>query len=153
MAAMTAMGKIYEGNAAAAQSQAAANNAAQNANAVRLAGNAREEAQRRANAMHLGELRANSAQTGFDPSGGSLASLQSRSAAQLELDALTTRYDTELQSISLDNEAQSYRNQAKAQRRSGALGAVGSAISSVGSYFGGNAMGSLAIAGGSSGNT
>lgn len=135
-AAAQAIGSIYAGNAAAAQSQAQANTAAANANAVRLQTNAREEAVRRRNAMQLGELRAAASQTGFDASSGSLADLQSRSSAQLELDALTERYNGELQSISLDNEAQSLRSQARAQRNSGYLSAAGAALGAVGNYMG-----------------
>lgn len=131
-----ALGAIYEGNAAAAQSTAAANAAAANANNTRLQTDAREEMQRRRNAMLLGELRASSAQTGFDPSSGTLARLQSSSAAQLELDALTQRYNGELQSISLENEAQSYRNRAGAQRRTGYLTAAGSVLNATGNYYG-----------------
>lgn len=134
--AVSALGAIYEGNAAAAQSQAAANTAAANANAVRLQTNAKEEAIRRRNAMQMGDLRAASAQTGFDPSGGTLASLQSRSAGQLELDALTERYNGELQSISLENDAQSFRNRAKAQKQTGYLTAAGALFNGAGNYFG-----------------
>jgi len=86
--------------------------------------------------MQLGTLRANAAQTGFDPSGPSLAGLQSRTAAQLELDALTGRYDGELQAISFDNEATSLRNRAKAQKRTGYMTAAGSLFNSAGNYFG-----------------
>lgn len=153
---MQALGAIYEGNAAAAQSNAAANWSAANARNTRLQTDAREEMQRRRNAMLLGELRASSAQTGFDPSSGSLASLQSRSAAQLELDALTNRYSGELQAISLDNEAQTYRNRAKAQRRTGYLTAAGSVLAAAGNYYGapklptgGTGFGNMGITGGS----
>ncbi len=139
--AVQAMGSIYAGNAAAAQSTAAANQASANAANARLQSNAREEMQRRKNAMLLGDLRAASAQTGFDPSSGSLASLQARSSAQLELDALTERYNGELQSISLDNEAASYRSRAKAQSRGGYMTAAGSVLNSAASYFGGSKMG------------
>lgn len=135
-AGVQALGAIYEGNAAAAQSSAAANWSEANARNTRLQTDAREEMQRRRNAMLLGELRASSAQTGFDPSSGGLASLQSHSAAQLELDALTNRYSGELQAISLDNEAATYRSRAKAQRKTGYLTAAGSVLNAVGNYYG-----------------
>ena len=131
-----ALGAIYEGNTAAAQSTAAANWAAANAHNTRLQTDAREEMQRRRNAMLLGELRASSAQTGFDPSSGTLAGLQSHSAAQLELDALTERYNGELQAISLDNEAATYRNRASAQRKTGYLTAAGSVLNAAVNYYG-----------------
>ena len=131
-----ALGAIYDGNAAAAQSTAAANAAAANAHNARLQTDAREEQQRRRNAMLLGDLRAASAQTGFDPSSGTLSRLQSSSAAQLELDALTNRYSGELQAISLDNEAQTYRNRASAQRKTGYLTAAGSVLNAAGNYYG-----------------
>lgn len=138
---MQALGSIYEGNAAAAQSTAAADQAAANAHNVRLQTSAREEIQRRRNAMLLGELRASSAQTGFDPSSGTLASLQSDSAAQLELDTLTERYNGELQAINLDNESQSLRNRAKAQKRTGYIRAAGSVLNAAGNYFGATRIG------------
>lgn len=139
--AVQAVGAIYEGNAAAAQSQAAANTASANAQAVRLQANASEEAIRRRNALQLGEIRAGAAETGFDPSSGTLATLQSRSAAELELDALTERYNGQLRSISLENEAQSYRNRASAQRKTGYLTAAGSIFNAAGNYFGAPRLG------------
>lgn len=141
-AAVSAVGSIYAGNAQAAQATAAADAANANAHNVRLQTNAREEQQRRANALQLGELRANAAQTGFDPSSGTLARLQSASAAQLELDALTGRYNGELQSLSLDNEAKSLRNQGKAAKVGGYLSAFGSIAKNAGNYYGMSAMGS-----------
>lgn len=141
-AAVSAVGSIYAGNAQAAQATAAADAANANAHNVRLQTNAREEQQRMANALQLGELRANAAQTGFDPSSGTLARLQSASAAQLELDALTGRYNGELQSLSLDNEAKSLRNQGKAAKVGGYLSAFGSIAKSAGNYYGMSAMGS-----------
>ncbi len=135
-AGMQVLGSIYEGNAAAAQSTAAANSASSNADLARLQSNAREETQRRRNAMQLGDLRASAAQSGFDPSGGSFATLQAKSAAEMELDVLTNRYDSELQAISFDNEATNMRSRARAQKRTGYLNAAGSVFNSGANYFG-----------------
>lgn len=74
------------------------------ANALRQ-GSAAEDTQRRQSALKLGQQRAAAAQSGFDSSSGSMATLQSQSAGELELDALTTRYESVLKSIGYKNEA------------------------------------------------
>ncbi len=132
--AVSALGAIYQGNAASAQANAAANTAAANARNVRLQSNAAEETTRRKNAMQMGMIRAISAESGFDPNSGSLASLQVRNAQEMELDALTGRYNANLQAISFDNQAATLRNQAKAARTSGYLNAFGSLAQGGASY-------------------
>jgi len=142
-AATQFIGAIYQGEAEAKNANAAGDLATMNARNARLQSNAREETQRRHNTMALGNLRAASAETGFDASTGSLASLQTKSAGQMELDALTTRYEGELQSISFENEANAYRAKAKNARKSGVLNAFGSLASSGASYMTGGAGGGM----------
>lgn len=127
--AVSAVSSIAQGQAAGAQANAAAANAADNARTARLQANAQEEIQRRQNALRMGEIRASAAESGFDPSSGSLLALQTKSAAEMELDALTTRYEGELQSISFQNQAASYRAEGKAARRTGYLNAFGTLTS------------------------
>jgi hypothetical protein len=68
--------------------------------------NANEERIRRDNAMKLGVQRAAVAQSGFDPSSGSMLTLQGQSAANAELDALTERYKGQLTAWQSDERIQ-----------------------------------------------
>lgn len=71
-------------------------NAGQSKEAGYATSAANEDRIRRANAIALGRQRAAAAQSGFDPSSGSMAKLQSQSAGQAELEALTERYKGDL---------------------------------------------------------
>ncbi len=96
-------GNVYDANASTVD--------AQNSKAMGYAAaNANEERIRRANALRLGEQRAAAAQSGFDPSSGSLASLQSESAGQAELDALTERYKGDLNAWRADEQINRQRD-------------------------------------------
>lgn len=130
MAAMAvqAIGSIYQGQAAGAQADAAASLAEQNARTARQQTAVREDLIRRENRRQLGEQRAAAAQSGFDPTSGSLAMLQGESAGALEYDALVARYQGTLQSLSLENDASGLRAQGKAARRTGYLNAAGSLL-------------------------
>ena len=57
-----------------------------------LTADANESRTRARNAQMLGEQRAQAVETGFDANTGSIATIQSQSAGNLELDALTERY-------------------------------------------------------------
>lgn len=57
-----------------------------------LTADANETRVRANNAQALGEQRAAAVQSGFDANGGSLATVQTQSAGNLELDALNQRY-------------------------------------------------------------
>ena len=125
---------ISAGQTAGAQADQAAQSAAENARIARQQGSAAEETQRRQGALRMGDMRASAAQSGFDPSSGSLAALQTRSAGEMELDALTSRYEGQLRSISLDTESSVQRANAKVARRGGYLSAAGS-VSQVGASY------------------
>lgn len=137
IAASTAVGTIgslYAGGQAAAAAEGQANVAAQNAITAQQQANAREDMQRRQSALQLGEQRASAAQSGFESGTGSFAELQGESAGNAELDALTTRYTGQLQSLSLQNEAAGLRRQASASRKQGYLNAFGTLTSGAARY-------------------
>lgn len=136
--AVGAVGSIYAGGQAAAAAEGQANIAAQNARTAQLQANAREEEQRRASALQLGEQRAGAAQSGFDANTGSFSALQGQSAGNAELDALTTRYTGQLQSLSLQNEATGLRRQASTSRTQGYMNAFGTLVGGAARY--GSAM-------------
>jgi hypothetical protein len=138
------VGGIYKSQGGVAEADAAARNAEANARLSRQQTSANEDRLRFQNALKLGQQRASAAQSGFDPSSGSLLDLQGKSAGQLELDALTQRYEGNLRSTSLENEAQTYRSRATSARRSGFLNAFGSVFQAGGSYFGQPRVGGLA---------
>lgn len=142
--AVGVVGQIYQGYAQAAQYKSAANLAETNARLTRQQTNAAEEAQRRQNALRMGEVRASAAESGFDPSAGSLLNLQTKTAAELELDALTNRYRGELEAIGLQNEAKQLRANARAARTSGFLNAAGTVFSSTMRYGGATRIGAPA---------
>lgn len=132
--AIAAVGSIYSGFQQANQYSAMANNADANARNTRLQANANEESQRRENKLRMGLSRAAAAESGFDPNSGTLADLQVRSAQQMELDAMTDRYNSELQAISFQNEASSLRSQAKASKVTGFLNAAGTVFQGATGY-------------------
>lgn len=108
--------------------------------------NANEERIRRANALRLGQQRAAAAQSGFDSSTGSLASLQAESAGQAELEALTERYKGDLNAWKADEQINRQREKFaylldpvfKGRKSAGSL-IFGGGVS----YFGGNKARSL----------
>lgn len=134
--AVQAVGSIYAGGQAAAAAEGQANIAAQNARTAQLQSNAREDQQRRSSSLQLGEQRASAAQSGFDSSSGSFAELQGESAGNAELDALTTRYTGQLQSLSLQNEAAGLRKQASVSRTQGYINAFGTLAGGAAKYGG-----------------
>jgi hypothetical protein len=103
--AVAAASAIASAQAASADSKAQAEQARLNAEAVRQQNAMREDFVRQQSGAALGEQRASAAQSGFDPSSGSLLKLQSDSAKAAELDALSARYEGELMAVSLENEA------------------------------------------------
>lgn len=127
---------IFAGNAEAAALEGQANVARMNARIASQQGGAREDQQRRENALRLGEQRAAMAQSGFDPSSGSALTLQGQSAANAELDALTTRYESQLQALSFNTQAANLKRQAKSARTTGYLNAAGELLKAGASYGG-----------------
>lgn len=134
--AVQAIGQVYQGNAQAAGYEGAAGQAEANARITRQQSSANEDTRRRQVAVQMGEMRARAAESGFDPSSGSLLDLQANAAGEMELDVLTKRYEDTLRAMSFDAEASGYRRAAKGSRRSGYLNAFGTAMSSAGNYMG-----------------
>lgn len=126
--AVSAVGAIASGNAQAAALEGEANQARMNARIASQQAGAREDMQRRENALRLGEQRAAMAQSGFDPSSGSALTLQGQSAANAELDALTTRYEGQLQALSFNTQAANLKRSASSARTTGYLNAAGSLL-------------------------
>lgn len=118
--AVSVIGGMQKNN----QAKSAAAAAEVNARSIRQGTAAEEEAQRRQNAMMMGDVRGSAAQSGFDPNTGSLAALQFKTAGELELEALTTRYRGELQAIGQDYEASSLRASGKQAQSQGYLNAA-----------------------------
>lgn len=129
-AVLGAGASIYQGYQASEEAKAQADTAKQNAEIARKQAGAREELIRRHNRQKLSEQRAAAAQTGFNPNAGSLLELQGESAGNLELDALTARYEGQLQSLSFENEARNMRRKARGAATSGLLNAAGSLLGS-----------------------
>jgi hypothetical protein len=94
----------------------------------RQQGSANEDSVRRRNAQVLGAQRAAAAQSGFQSNTGSLADLQTQNAGELELDALTGRYQSELSAIGHENRGRSARAAGKAARTQAFISAAGSIL-------------------------
>jgi len=121
--ALKAVGALKEGQAQAASYKSAAQanlyNAAVaegNARAALEQANAREEGQRRQFGQLQGQALAAAAQSGAGM-GGSNADVLAQSAANNELDALTIRYEGQMQSGGMMAQAQQERYQAAANRK------------------------------------
>jgi hypothetical protein len=122
MQAVPALVKGYQDSDAY---NAQADNETASATTARQQGGVREDMVRRHNAKRLGEQRAVMAQSGFDPSGNSAVRLQAESAGNAELDALTSRYEAELQAVGHLNQAAVNRRSAKSARLTGYMTAAG----------------------------
>ena len=151
--AVTAVGSIAQGNAAAAQAEGQANAARynaqineNNAQTALQAGNANEEAQRRKSAQQLGQQRAGLAENGIGLDSGTATDLTEQSAMNAELDALNIRYQGKTQAQAYRSGAALDRAQAdqamanaSSARTSGYLTAGASALSAYGKYSNYNA--------------
>ena len=102
-----------------------------------------EDSQRRQMAQNLGTLRASAVQSGFDANTGSLATLQIKSAGEMELDVLTNRYRGQLEAIGLQTDAATSRMNAKNSMRSGYLSAAGTLASGYSNYLQGSKIKSI----------
>jgi hypothetical protein len=141
-AAIAAATQVMQGQAQGRALNDAAEGLDANAAGVRRASSADEDTLRRQQAQQLGKMRASADQSGFVNT-GSLADIQAKSAAEMELDALTNRYKSELQAVGYENEARTMRANAKAAKRSGYLNAFSTLASAGGQqvYGGGPRIG------------
>lgn len=133
--AVQAVGSIVQGNAANAAAKANAAALEQQAEAENRAAGAREETQRRQNRQFLGAQRAALAQAGIGVE-GSAYDIARQSAINAELDALNIRYEGQLRSNKLRNEAKITRFEGKQAKIGGYLGAGASILSGVSNYAG-----------------
>ena len=142
--ALSAIGQITQGESQGRAFNQQADFQRANAHNTRVAAGFNEDSQRRGQALELGNIRASAAQSGFDASTGSLAALQTKSAGEMELDALTTRYKGELQAVGMENDALSLNYQAKSARRGGYMSAFSTLASAAASVYGSPQIGALA---------
>ena len=129
--AISAASALVDGYQKRKQADGAAKVFDAQATASRQAGAANEEVVRRRNAQAMGDVRATAAESGFDPNSGTLADLQSRTAGELELDALTARYKGQLEALGLTYQGDVLRAQGRNAVSSGLVGAsayIGSAV-------------------------
>lgn len=159
------LGKSAGYNAQADAAEYNATMASQAAQQARDAGLASELATRRQSAQQMGQLRAAAAESGFNPSSGSMLQVQTDSARNAELDALQQRYVGLLRGTNYDNQAQIERFNAEGYRSQGgsslggtllssasqALSMANSGASLFGSSSAGGALGGGAAAGGGAG--
>ena len=134
-AAMQAVGSIAQGNAANAAAQANATALSNQAEAELRASGAREEQQRRQNRQFLGAQRAALAQAGIGVD-GSAYDIARQSAINAELDALNIRYEGQLRSKNLRDQATITRFEGKQAKTAGYLGAGAAILGGVSNYAG-----------------
>ena len=132
--AAAAASAIYTGDQQRKSTNYQADIAKDNAKSAALQANAAEEQTRRQMRLRLGEQRASAAQSGFDSTEGSFGNLQMQSAANAELDALTTRYTGQMQSLSFDNQAAGLRANASAANAQGYVNAFGALAGGAAKY-------------------
>jgi len=147
-AAMKAYGQIQQGNTEAANAKAQANamdyNAAvntQNAQQAGMIATSREQQQRANQAQQLGNIRAGLAESGGGETGTN-AGVLNQSETNMELDALTTRYQGVLGARSYNAQAgldiyqgKVARVNAGAAKKAGYWGAAAGLIGSAGSIY------------------
>ena len=133
-----AVGAVYTAKQQANASEYRAQVDENNATLTRQQTAAEEEGKRRQMAVQMGSLRASAIETGFDANTGSLATLQAKTAGEMELDVLTSRYRGELEAIGLQQDADMGRSNAKAAMTSGYLSAFGSLASGGANYLSGS---------------
>jgi len=146
-AAVSAVGAIQQGAAAAAQGrsqqQAQQYNAIikqQNAQAARQQAGARENQQRRISRQLLGQQRAALAQAGIGVGFGSALDIEEQSAIRAEFDALTIRYEGEMQAKGLLAAAEQDLFQGQVARAAGKNAQTASYISAGASLLSGAAQ-------------
>lgn len=156
-AAVTAVGQIRQAQATSAAANYTAQVADRNALVARQQSEADAHRQRAVSARRLGSIRAAYGASGVTMEGTPLDLLED-SAAQAELDAITTRYKGEVAAIGYEGEAQLARFRAKQARREGNLSAATTLLGAASRMYGGaggaasSAGSSLAGSGGGAGN-
>lgn len=149
-AAAQVMGSVMQSNSQAAgynqQAKAEERNAQLSDIQARQAYDAgvqNELSQRRSGAQQLSGIRASVAESGLDPGSGSALLLQQQSSENLEMDALTTRYQGLLQGAAYEQQgvmdrytASALRSSAKSAKRAGRMTAATGILTSAANYAG-----------------
>jgi hypothetical protein len=130
-AAMSAMGSIYSGQAAANAANYNAQVQEQLATQKRQEGSAAAEQQTREMRRNLGLQRAAIGESGFGYS-GSLLDVSQQSAANADLDVLTLAYEGEAAARGALNNAARYRMEAETAQTGGYIGGASRLLSGFG---------------------
>lgn len=133
--AVAAAGAVYQARGQAANAKYAAAIDDQNAKLARQQASAAEELQRRQGAQVMGNVRASAVESGFDPNAGTLLNIQTKTAGEIELDALTTRYRGELEGLGLTQSAAANRANARTATTQGYLNAAGTLAQGAAKYW------------------
>lgn len=132
---LMAYGAIQQGKAQKKMHDYNAAQLRQNAIIEQSQGNLREEAQRRKASQVAGQQAAAIAQSGGGM-GGSAADIMRESAINAELDAMTIRYESELKSKGLKNQAAGEQYAGEVARQAGYYNAIGSVLNTGATYAG-----------------
>lgn len=134
-AATSALGAVFQGNAASNAASYNASIADMNADRSRTEAAARVEASVRKSRRVLGAQRAGIAQSGIAFE-GSMSDVVQKSEANADLDALSLAYEGEAGARNYSNQAQLLRTQADNAKKAGYIGAATSVLSGLGRGYG-----------------
>jgi hypothetical protein len=132
---LQALGQLQQGDAEHEASQFRARQIDQARHVSLQQAGQREDAVRRRGRRILGSQRAAFAQSGGGM-GGSAADVMRQSGVEAELDALTTRYEGQLQAAGLYNAGQAERFRGRQARKASYYAAAGTALGGSGEYLG-----------------
>lgn len=131
---MSVYSAIKGGNAAAASAQYDANQAIQNAITARRQADVEALKIRRQGERVLGDMRAAYGASGVDGGQGTPLDVLQDSAAQVELDALTAKYNGELQALGFQRTAALDIKRGKDAVSAAKVGAVSALVQGLGSF-------------------
>jgi hypothetical protein len=145
--ALSAFGSLYQGKAEAAAQEFNARVSENNAKMAEAQAAEEERRVRVGGAKAIGDMRANFGASGVVTSEGSALDVLEESAMNVELDALSVRYQGHAQALALKNEAFMARRAGKQAKLMGKLGAASSVLGAGANAY---AQGSLNSGGGNS---
>lgn len=137
--AVQAAATVYKGYQESANYETAAKNYEVNAATAARQGAAEEDRMRFGDELKLGVQRAAIAESGFSADSASLDTLQSQSKGQLELDALTSRYKTQIDVLDWTNRRDVANRAGRTARHNANVNKVSAFIS--GTFGGGGGFG------------
>jgi hypothetical protein len=142
---LSAFGSLYQGKAEAAAQEFNARVSENNAEMARVQAAEEERRVRVGGAKAIGDMRANYGASGIVTSESSALDVLEESAMNVELDALTVRYQGHAQALAMKNEAFLAR---RAGKQANLMGKVGAASALLGAGASAYSQQSLANAGG-----